>query len=72
MLRTRSPFEVLEKVNENAYKGDLTGDYGISSTFNVTDLSSYWQDDYLADWRPKSSQKGEDDGGPSSQTNLDR
>ncbi|KAL4346499.1 hypothetical protein GQ457_17G008620 [Hibiscus cannabinus] len=32
---------VLEKVNDNAYKLDLPGDYNVSATFNVSDLSPY-------------------------------
>ncbi|KAL4333432.1 hypothetical protein GQ457_07G006300 [Hibiscus cannabinus] len=32
---------VLEKVNDNAYKLDLPGDYKVSATFNVSDLSPY-------------------------------
>ncbi|KAL4319737.1 hypothetical protein GQ457_18G009760 [Hibiscus cannabinus] len=35
------PFQVLEKVNDNAYKLDLPGDYNVSATFNVSDLSPY-------------------------------
>jgi len=34
------PFKVLERINDNAYKIDLPGEYGVSSTFNVTHLSS--------------------------------
>ena len=38
MPRADGPFEVLERINDNAYKVDLPGDYGVSSTFNVADL----------------------------------
>jgi len=41
MPRAEGPFEVLEKVNDNAYKVDLPGDFRVLATFNVTDLSSY-------------------------------
>ena len=68
MPRTDGPFEVLEKINDNAYKVELTRDYGVSATFNVTDLSPYEADDYLSDLRVKSSQQGEDDGGPSTKS----
>jgi len=61
MQRAEGPFKVLEKVNENAYKIDLLSDFGLSSTFNVADLSPYLPDEYLADLRIKSSQPGEDD-----------
>jgi len=71
MPRDDNPFKVLEKINDNAYKVDLLGDYAISTTFNVADLRPYVQDDYLADLRLKSSQQGEDDGGPLGQPNLE-
>ena len=36
------PFQVLEKINDNAYKWDLPGEYdNISVTFNVVDLSLF-------------------------------
>ena len=65
MPRADGPFEVIEKVNDNAYKVDLPGDYGVSATFNVADLSPYFEDDHLVNLRANSSQQGEDDGGPS-------
>jgi len=65
MPRADGPFEVLERVNDNAYKVDLPGEYEVSATFNVADLSPYLEDDYLENLRANSSQQGEDDGGPS-------
>ena len=71
MPRADGPFEILEKINDNAYKVELPGDYGVSATFNVADLSPYEADDYLSDLRIKSSQQGENDGGPSTRsTNI--
>jgi len=67
MPREDGPFEVLEKMNDNAYKVDLLGDYWVSATFNIADLSTYQADDYLDDLRIKSSQQGEDDRVPLSQ-----
>ena len=64
MPRADGLFEVLERINNNAYKVELPGDYRVSATFNVADLSPYHPDDYLADLRIKSSQQGKDDGGP--------
>ena len=40
--RGDEPFQVLEKINDNAYKLNLPREYGyISATFNVTDLSLF-------------------------------
>ena len=39
--RGDGPFEVLERINDNAYKLDLSGEYNISATFNVFDLSPF-------------------------------
>ncbi|XP_020961117.1 LOW QUALITY PROTEIN: uncharacterized protein LOC107646376 [Arachis ipaensis] len=36
--RGDGPFQVLERVNNNAYKIDLPGEYNVSATFNVTYL----------------------------------
>lgn len=65
MPRAEGPFEVLEKVNDNAYKVDLLGDFRVPATFKVADLSPYFPDDYLVDLRITSSEQGED-GVPSS------
>ena len=54
MPRADGPFEVLERVNDNAYNMDLPGDYGLSSTFNVADLSPYLEDDHLVNLRANS------------------
>ena len=70
MLRAKGPFEVLEKVND-AYEVDLPGNFGVLATCIVAYLSPYLQDDYLVDLKSKFSQRGEDDGGPSSQHNMD-
>ena len=52
---------MVEKVNDKAYKLDLFGDYGVSSTFNVADLRPYYEDEDLLNLRSNSSQQREDD-----------
>ncbi|XP_057747051.1 uncharacterized protein LOC130966281 [Arachis stenosperma] len=42
--RGDGPFQVLEKINDNAYKIDLPGEYNVSATFNVSDLSPFDMD----------------------------
>jgi len=56
-------FEVLEKINPNAYEIDLPGDYGVSATFNVADMRPYHdEEEDLPSLRSNSSLAGEDDG----------
>ena len=52
------PFAVLERINDNAYKIDLPEEYGVSPTFNVSDLSPYFGP---LESRTTPSQEGEDD-----------
>ena len=37
----RSPFQVLERINDNTYKIDLPSEYNVNATFNVSDLSPF-------------------------------
>jgi len=60
MPRADGLFEVLEHINDNAYKVDCQVIMECQ-TFNVADLQAYHEDDYLADLRIKSSPEGEDD-----------
>ena len=39
--RGDGPFYILERINDNAYRVDLPGEYNISATFNVVDLSPF-------------------------------
>jgi len=61
MPRADGSFELLAKVNDNAYKIDLLGEYGVSCTFNVADLKPYFEDDKLENSRENSFLEGEDD-----------
>ena len=35
------PFQVLERINDNANKLDLLGEYNVIASFNVVDLSPF-------------------------------
>ena len=39
------PFQVSECIKDNAYKLELSDQYGVSATFNVSDLSPFAVDD---------------------------
>ena len=38
MPRAAGPYKILAKINDNAYKLELPFDFGISPTFNISDL----------------------------------
>ena len=62
MPRSDGPFKVLEGINDNAYKVELPGDMGISSTINVGDLTPYLEDGEEGDdLRANHIQEGEDE-----------
>ncbi|GKE99155.1 transposon ty3-I gag-pol polyprotein [Tanacetum coccineum] len=59
--RSEGPFRILAKVNDNAYKVDLPGEYNVSATFNVADLQPYYDpEEPLPSLRTNSSDEGED------------
>nr|KYP72419.1 Transposon Ty3-G Gag-Pol polyprotein [Cajanus cajan] len=66
--RGDGPFQILRRINDNTYILDLSSDYGVSSSFNVCDLTPFVgtndmdEDD---DLRSNPSQEGGDDGEPS-------
>jgi hypothetical protein len=41
MPRVVSPFKVIEKINNNAYKLELPPKFGVSPTFNISDLKPW-------------------------------
>ncbi|GKE55660.1 RNA-directed DNA polymerase [Tanacetum coccineum] len=56
------PFRILKKINNNAYKVELPGHYGVSDTFNVADLSPYTPNaDFDDDSGSSRFLEGEDD-----------
>jgi hypothetical protein len=40
--RAHGPFMVLRKINDNTYEIDLPNNYGVSTSFNVSDLSPFF------------------------------
>ena len=58
--RGDGPFQVLDRINDNAYKVELPGEYNVSSTFNVSDLPLF-DADGESDLRTNPSQEGEND-----------
>lgn len=56
--RGDGPFQVLERINNNAYKIDLPGEYNVSATFNVSDLSPF---DFDSDSRTNPFEEGGND-----------
>jgi hypothetical protein len=58
LARGDGPFQVVERINDNAYKLDLPSEYGVSASFNVADLSPF---DVGDDLRANPSQEGEND-----------
>ncbi|KAI3457182.1 hypothetical protein Pfo_013845 [Paulownia fortunei] len=51
--------DLVERINDNAYKLELPGEYGVSASFNVSDLSLFDVDD--EDLRTNPFQEGEND-----------
>ena len=62
--RGDGPFQVLERINDNAYKIDIPGEYGVSSLFNVPNLTPFVVGDDLEDLRANAFQEGGNDENP--------
>ncbi|PKI48453.1 hypothetical protein CRG98_031158 [Punica granatum] len=60
--RADGPFRILKRVGENAYKVELPRDYGVSATFNVSDLLPYAREDEGSNLGTSLFQPGENDG----------
>jgi len=57
-------FQVLERLNDNAYKIDIPGEYGVSSSFNVADMTPFVAGDDSEDLRANAFQEGGNDENP--------
>jgi hypothetical protein len=61
MSRAIGPFKILAKINDNAYKLELSLEFGVSPTFNILDLRPYFREEDEMPSRTTSMQEGEDD-----------
>jgi hypothetical protein len=61
MPRAAGPYKILEKINDNAYKLKLPPEFGISPTFNISDLKPYFREEDELESRTTPLQEGEDD-----------
>ena len=58
--RGDGPFQVLERINDNAYKIEFPGEYNVSTTFNMSNLTLF-DVDGEADFRTNPFEEGEND-----------
>jgi hypothetical protein len=61
MSRADGTFKILEKIKDNAYKLELPIEFGVSPTFNISDLRPYLGEEDEVPSRTTSIQEGEDD-----------
>jgi hypothetical protein len=54
-------FKILEKINDNAYKLKLPLEFGVSPTFNISDLRPYLIEEDDVPSRTMPIQEGKDD-----------
>jgi hypothetical protein len=61
MSRAAGPFKILAKINDNAYKLELPPEFGVSPSFNISDLRPYLGEEDEISSRTMSLQEGEND-----------
>jgi hypothetical protein len=59
--RAAGSFKILAKINDNAYKLELPPEFGVSPSFNISDLQHYLGEEYEMLSRMTTMQEGEDD-----------
>jgi len=45
MPRAAGPYNIIEKINDNAYKLELPPEFGVSPSFNISDLKPYLEEE---------------------------
>jgi hypothetical protein len=58
MSRAAGPFKILAKINDNAYKLELSFEFGVSPSFNIIDLRPYLGEEDEMPSRMTSMQRG--------------
>jgi hypothetical protein len=61
MSHAAGPFKILAKINDNTYKLELPPEFGVSPTFNISDLRPYFGEEDEMSSRTTSMQEGEND-----------
>jgi hypothetical protein len=61
MSRANDPFKILEKINDNAYTLELPPEFGVSLTFNISNLRPYLGEEDKVLLMMTSIQEEEDD-----------
>jgi hypothetical protein len=61
MSHAAGSFKILVKINDNAYKLELTPEFRVSPNFNISDLRPYLGEEYEISSRTMSMQEGKDD-----------
>jgi hypothetical protein len=61
MSHAAGPFKILAKINDNAYELELPPEFGVSPSFNISDLRPYLGEEDEIPSRTMSMQEGKDD-----------
>jgi hypothetical protein len=61
MSHAADPFKILAKINNNAYKLELPLEFGVSPSFNISDLRPYLGEEDVMPSRTTSMQEEEED-----------